>query len=244
MIVCGRLRGSHPARSMPASEGDSAELARRRAAMVSNIAAEVRALRHSLGRASLDARVMAAMERVPRHAFVPVNQQSAAYENRPLAIGYGQTISQPLIVALMTDLLCLEAGANVLEIGTGSGYQAAVLAELGAQVHSIEVVDALAVDAQHRLSALGYRNVSVQVGDGHRGWAEHAPYDGIIITAACDDVPPALLEQLKTGGRLVVPIRDGLGGQWLTLVEKDPQGRTKRTAVLAVAFVPLVGSSG
>ncbi len=244
MIVCERLRGSRPARSMPASEGDSAVLARRRAEMVSKIAAEVRALRDSLGRASLDARVMAAMERVPRHAFVPVNQQSAAYENRPLAIGYGQTISQPLIVALMTDLLCLEAGANVLEIGTGSGYQAAVLAELGAQVHSIEVVDALAVDAQHRLSALGYRNVSVQVGDGHRGWAEHAPYDGIIITAACDDVPPALLVQLKTGGRLVAPIRDGLGGQWLTLVEKDPQGRTKRTAVLGVAFVPLVGSSG
>lgn len=221
--------------------GDSGALAKQRADMVSTIASEVRTLHSLLGRASLDARVMAAMERVPRHRFVPGAQQSAAYQNRPLAIGYGQTISQPLIVALMTDLLRVEPGDNVLEIGTGSGYQTAVLAELGAKVSSIEVIDELAVNAQHRLSALGYRNVTVRVGDGQRGWLEHAPYDGIIITAAGDDIASALLDQLKPGGRLVAPIRDGLGDQWLTLVEKDRQGRTRRKPILPVAFVPLVG---
>lgn len=221
---------------------DRPALAERRQAMIAAIESEVRELDSVLGRSSLDARVIEAMRRVPRHMFVPETRQSAAYENRALAIGYGQTISQPLIVALMTDLLSIERGANVLEIGTGSGYQAAVLAELGATVHSIEVIRELAVEAQQQLSALGDWNVTVRVGDGRRGWPEHAPYDRIIVTAACADIPPSLENQLKLGGRMVVPICGDFGAQWLTLVEKDQNGRTTKQPILAVAFVPLVGS--
>lgn len=220
---------------------DSPALVKRRQDMLITIESDVRELRGMLGRASLDARVMAAMERVPRHMFVPKTCQPEAYENRALAIGYGQTISQPLIVALMTDLLSVEPGANILEVGTGSGYQAAVLSELGATVHSIEVIRELAVDAQHQLSALGYWNVTVRVGDGHRGWPEHAPYDGIVVTAACSEIPPALESQLKPGGRMVVPVRDDFDAQWLTLLEKDQYGQTTRKPILSVAFVPLVG---
>ncbi|MDX1431193.1 MAG: protein-L-isoaspartate(D-aspartate) O-methyltransferase [Gammaproteobacteria bacterium] len=209
--------------------------------MIEEIESDVRDLAHVLGRASLDPRVMRAMERVPRHLFVPEQMRRAAYENHALAIGHGQTISQPFIVALMTDLLALELPARVLEIGTGSGYQAAVLAELGARVYSVEVVEELGVQAQHQLAALGYDNVSVRIGDGNRGWPEHAPYDGVIVTAAAAEVPQALLEQLAPGGRMVIPIGERYETQRLILIEKSPTGELNERTVLSVAFVPLVG---
>ena len=217
------------------------EMAQRARTMIHDIELDVRELSHLLGRSSLDPRVMTAMERVPRHEFVPQRLRRVAYENHALAIGHGQTISQPFIVALMTDLLALEIPARVLEVGTGSGYQAAVLAELGAQVYSVEVVEELAVQAQHRLTSLGYDEVRVRVGDGNRGWPEHAPYDGIIVTAAAGGVPPALVEQLKPGARMVIPIGERFEAQQLTLLEKSHSGEVSETVVLGVAFVPLVG---
>jgi protein-L-isoaspartate(D-aspartate) O-methyltransferase len=183
---------------------------------------------------------MAALGRVPRHRFVPALEQPFAYANRPLGIGYGQTISQPYIVAVMTDLLDLQPEHRVLEIGTGSGYQSAVLAELVREVYSTEIVPELAESARRRLLALGYANVEVRVGDGYSGWPEHAPYDAIIVTAAPPEVPPALIEQLKVGGRLVIPI--GLSGetQMLCRCVKRPDGTIDRENKLPVAFVPMV----
>jgi protein-L-isoaspartate(D-aspartate) O-methyltransferase len=181
------------------------------------------------------------MAAIPRHHFVPSEQASFAYENRPLAIGQGQTISQPFIVALMTDMLDLQAGDIVLEIGTGSGYQAAVLARLVHQVYSVETLPPLAQTARAQLEQLGHRNVEILMGDGHQGWAEHAPYDAIMVTAATPAVPPSLLEQLKTGGRLMIPLGRPHATQELTLITKDTAGRINRQGVLPVAFVPLTG---
>ena len=210
-----------------------------RKAMVDTIAALTRETAGETGRASLDARVLAAMNHVPRHRFVPEDQQPYAYANRPLPIGNGQTISQPFIVALMTDLLDLKASDRVLEIGTGCGYQAAVLGELAREVYTIEIVAPLAQEAAARLAELGYRNVTARSGDGYRGWPEHAPFDAIIVTAAAPDVPPALIAQLKPGGKLVIPVGAQWSGQELLVIEKDLKGKTTTRNALAVRFVPL-----
>jgi len=191
--------------------------------------------------ATLDVGVLDTMRRVPRHAFVPASQRELAYTNRPLPIGYGQTISQPYIVALMTNLLRLPQHSRALEIGTGSGYQAAVLAELGHQVYTIEIVSELAELATKRLSELGYRAVQVRQGDGYYGWPDTAPFDGIIVTAAASQIPPPLLDQLKPGGRMVIPIGAAFLVQQLMLIEKLADGSIRTEALLPVAFVPLVG---
>jgi protein-L-isoaspartate(D-aspartate) O-methyltransferase len=194
----------------------------------------------SLGRKALDPRVLDALHRVPRHEFVPARLSHMAYLNRPLPIGQGQTISQPFVVALMTDLLELKPGNRVLEIGTGSGYQAAVLSLLAAEVYSVEIVPQLARDAAATLARLGYTNVTTRVGDGYQGWEEHAPYDAIMVTAAPDHVPPALVAQLKPGGRLVVPV--GQRFQELMLLTKGVEGSTSSTSIIPVKFVPLTRS--
>jgi protein-L-isoaspartate(D-aspartate) O-methyltransferase len=212
--------------------------------MVEEIAALTRETRFETGRASLSERVMEAMAKVPRHEFVPASERRSAYANRPLPIGMGQTISQPFIVALMTDLMEVRAGDRVLEIGTGSGYQAALLAELAGTVYTIEIVEPLAREAAERLKRLGYRNVETRVGDGYKGWPEHAPFDAIMVTAAPREVPQPLVDQLKPGGRLVVPVGGQAAGQSLLLVEKQPDGRITRRNVLGVRFVPLTDKSG
>jgi len=186
----------------------------------------------------LDPSVLDVLRRVPRHAFVPEGLRERAYEDEPLPIGYGQTISQPYIVGLMTDVLRLTRGDRVLEIGTGSGYQAAVLAELGAQVFTIEIVPALAQQAAARLPALGYGAVRVRQGDGYYGWPEAAPFDAIIVTAAVPQVPPPLLEQLKPGGRMLLPLGAAFLLQELVLIEKLTDRTVRTTALLPVAFVP------
>ncbi len=187
-----------------------------------------------------DGRVLAAMEAVRRHVFIPDNQQSQAYDDRPLPIGYKQTISQPYIVGLMTELLQSEPGDTVLEIGTGSGYQAAVLGQLVAHVYSIEIVEPLCVRARETLAAEGCDNVSVLCGDGYDGWPEHAPFNGIILTAAPESVPQPLLDQLAEGGRLVVP--EGKFSQDLVVYEKT-DGKTRRRKVIPVRFVPMTGKA-
>ena len=213
---------------------------RLRKELIENIEADVRATRTHIGKARLDERVMAALARVPRHEFVPEGVRPYAYLNRPLPIGYGQTISQPYIVALMTDLLALDEDSVVLEIGTGSAYQAAVLAELVAQVYTIEIIAPLGRAARQRLARLGYDNVEVRIGDGYLGWEEHAPFDAIMVTAAASHVPPPLVRQLKPGGRLVIPVGDRFFTQQLILIEKHADGTLTATQVLPVRFVPLV----
>jgi protein-L-isoaspartate(D-aspartate) O-methyltransferase len=190
-----------------------------------------------VGRPALDDRVIKAMTKVPRHEFVPPEHRHAAYRNRPLPIGEGQTISQPYIVALMTDLARLEGGEKVLEIGTGCGYQAAVLAEIAGEVHTMEIVDSLAEQAAKTLKRLKYKNVYTRHGDGYGGWPEAAPFDAIIVTAAPDHVPPALVAQLKAGGRLVIPV--GTLFQELMVVQKKADGSTINEQIVPVRFVPL-----
>jgi protein-L-isoaspartate(D-aspartate) O-methyltransferase len=208
--------------------------------MIDVIELEAREAEPWVGKSDIDPRVLAAMAKVPRHEFVPPDAVSAAYENGPLPIGHGQTISQPYIVALMTDLLRLKPEDVILEVGTGSGYQSAVLSLLVSRVYSIEVVRPLADEAAARLKRLGYRNVETRWGDGYQGWPEHAPYDGIIVTAAAPEVPEPLIDQLKPGGRLIVPVGGRLTGQDLMVVEKDARGKIFRRSVLPVAFVPLI----
>ena len=217
---------------------------RQRARMVDQIAALARETGAETGRAALSARVMAAMAKVPRHEFVPAGDRRNAYANRPLSIGHGQTISQPYIVALMTDFMDVKPGDRVLEIGTGSGYQAAVLAELAGTVYTVEIVEALAREAKARFERLGYRNIVARTGDGYRGWPEHAPFDSIMVTAAPREVPQPLIDQLKPGGRLVVPVGGQASGQSLLLVEKRADGMVTRRHVLGVRFVPLTDGSG
>lgn len=213
-----------------------------RAAMLRDIREEVAYTRHEIGKDALDARVMAAVAKVPRERFIPAPARLRAFANGPVPIGHGQTISQPYIVALMTDLLEPRPDSVILEIGTGSGYQAAVLAELVRQVYSIEIIAALAEAARESLAQLGYANVVIRHADGYHGWAEHAPFDGIIVTAAAPCIPPPLIEQLKPGGRLVIPV--GMPGciQQLKVVEKLADGTARSRDVLMVAFVPLTGS--
>ena len=186
-----------------------------------------------------DPAVLDAMRRTPRHAFVPAEVRNYAYTDRPLPIGFGQTISQPFIVALMTELVDADPRDRVLEIGTGSGYQAAVLAEIAGEVYSIEIVPALGERAAETLKALGYANVETRVGDGYYGWPEHAPYDGIVVTAAASHIPPPLVAQLAPGGRMVIPIGGPFATQQLMLVEKRPDGTLTTRQLLPVSFVPL-----
>ena len=188
-----------------------------------------------LGKAALDRRVMEALAKVPRHEFVPLELQPLAYADSPLPIGFGKTISQPFIVAVMTDLLDLQASDVVLEIGTGLGYQTAVLAQLAQRVYSVELIEALAVQARHRLVRQGYANIEIRVGNGCAGWPEHAPFDKIIATAAPELIPLALLDQLAPGGRLVLPA--GLpDAQQLLRVDRDASGRLSTQEILAVRF--------
>ncbi len=211
----------------------------RRLRLVREIEIMARQLDDATGERGFDPRVTAAMAKVPRHLFVPKRYEARAYDNRPLPIGHGQTISQPYIVALMTDLLDLSPGRIVLEIGTGSGYQAAVLAELDVRVYTIEIVKPLADSAAARLKALGYDGVTVRWGDGYVGWAAHAPFDAIIVTAAAGHIPPPLIAQLKPGGRMVIPVGPRFMTQQLVLIEKDVTGRVRTKQLLPVAFVPL-----
>lgn len=209
--------------------------------------AEVRNLAATAGLGNvrrLDPEVLDALRAVPRHLFVPVSLQAQAYANRPLGIGHEQTISQPYIVALMTDLLDVGKDDVVLEVGTGSGYQAAVLATLVRHVYSIEIVDALARQASETLREGGYANVTVRAGDGYAGWPQHAPFDAIIVTAGAPRVPPRLIEQLKPGGRMVVPVGPPSSTQQLMLVEKRTDGRIRKRSLGPVAFVPLTGAGG
>lgn len=209
------------------------------ASMLADIRAEAAFTREYTGKAELESRVLWAMQQVPRHAFVPQEEHSASYANHPLPIGFGQTISQPYIVALMTDLLRPQSDHVVLEVGTGSGYQSAVLSLLVKQVYSLEVIPELAHHAQDRLARLGYNNVEVHSADGYLGWPEHSPYNGIIVTAAAPAVPPPLVAQLADGARLVIPVGASQRGQDLTIIERGEDGRTSEQHVLPVAFVPL-----
>jgi protein-L-isoaspartate(D-aspartate) O-methyltransferase len=185
--------------------------------------------------------VMASMNTVKRHELVPRSQRRFAYENRPLPIGYGQTISQPYIVALMTELVEPDADDVVLEVGTGSSYQAAILAELVDHVYSIEIIDALATRAKSDLARLGYTNITTRLGDGYYGWEEHGPFDAIVVTAAASHVPPPLIEQLKPGGRMVIPVGSRFLTQTLLLLEKTDKGEVITRQFGAVRFVPLTG---
>jgi len=196
--------------------------------------------RSETGLNAMSPAVRAALGKVERHRLVPPAQAAAAYRNHPLPIGSGQTISQPYIVALSTDLLQVDANSVVLEIGTGSGYQAAVLAELVRQVYSIELIDSLGKTAAARLAELGYKNVEVRVGDGYQGWPERAPFDAIVVTAAAPQVPPALIAQLRTGGRMVIPVGGTADIQYLKVLTKRADGGYDEKRVLPVRFVPLV----
>ncbi len=187
--------------------------------------------------------VLNAMLTVPRHAFVRENDLGRAYGDYPLPIGYGQTISQPYIVAYMTQTLRLNANDKVLEVGTGSGYQAAVCAEIAAEVYTIEIVEPLAKSAKQRLKELGYHNVFTRAGDGYYGWEEHAPFDAIIVTAAAGFVPPPLIKHLKQGGRMIVPVGSPFGNQTLMLISKDTDGKIHSKRLLPVVFVPMTGQA-
>jgi len=221
----------------------NADDARELDCLLDEIREEVRATRHLTGRPVLDDRVMDALREVPRHEFVPLELQFGAYANHPLPIGHGQTISQPYIVALMTDLIRPRPDAVVLEIGTGSGYQAAILSRLVNRVYSMEIVEALAAAAGERLRRLGYDNVEVRAGNGCLGWPQHAPFDAILVTAAASRIPPALIEQLRPGGILVMPVGAQHAGQELIAVRKRASGAIEETRVLPVVFVPLTGTT-
>ena len=202
----------------------------------------VRMVREQIqGRGVTDQGVIGAMLAVPRHEFVPASRRDMAYADRPLPIGEGQTISQPYIVALMTELLELEPGDKILEVGTGSGYQAAVASHLADSVFTIEILPGLAEQATLRLREMGYRDVVVKQGDGYDGWPEHAPFDGIVVTAAAGHIPPPLVQQLDVGGRMVIPVGAQFQVQQLVLVEKQLDGSITTRSLLPVSFVPLVG---
>ncbi len=198
-------------------------------------------LASEIGKSELDERVLSALNKVPRHEFVPVELQRYAYLNRPLPIGFDKTISQPLMVAVMTDLLDLKPDDVVLEIGTGLGYQTAILAELAGKVYTVEIIDELEQQAEQRLKRAGYTNIEVHVGNGYFGWPEHAPFDKVIVTAAPDLIPPPLFNQLKAGGRMVIPV--GLpDAQQLVVAEKGLDGRVATKEIMQVRFSSLEGS--
>ena len=209
--------------------------------MLDAIEESVRQTADYTGKSRLSDAMMQQMGTVPRHEFVPAYLRPRAYLNTPLSIGHEQTISQPLIVALMTDFLEPEAGDVMLEVGTGSGYQAAVLSGLVGSLYSIEIIPELAARAEADLKRLGYDNVVVKAGDGYLGWPQYAPFDGIIVTAAAQEIPPPLIEQLKPGAKLVIPVETGVGYQELLVVEKATDGSVSSRSVLPVRFVPLTG---
>lgn len=223
------------------SEINEPKFVRLRQAMVKLIVAHTKFCSEEIHKEHLDERVMAAMSTVPRHEFVPSELQEVAYENMPLPIGYGKTISQPFMVALMTDLLEISEDDNVLEVGTGLGYQAAILAELASKVFTIEIIEELATEAKKRSRKVGYENIEFRVGDGSRGWAEYAPYDKIIVTAAPELIPTALLEQLRVGGRMVIPAGTE-EMQQLLLVIKDQAGKVTTREIIPVLFSTLIVS--
>lgn len=228
LLLAGLLAGAAPPAAERAQEREMMVLA------VENLAATA-----GTAHTRIDARVLDAMRRVPRHLLVPPEYRREAYENRPLPIGYDATISQPYIVALMTDLLDVEPHHKVLEVGTGSGYQAAILSGLVSQVYSIEIVEPLARRAAQDLAALGHANVTVRAGDGYKGWPEQAPFDRIIVTAGADHVPQPLVDQLRPGGRMVIPVGRSSDSLQLTLITKNKRGRISKRQVLPVSFVPL-----
>ncbi len=227
--------------AMATFASDDKEIPAQRQAMLEAIRLSVEDSAQYTGRSALSERVMQAMASVPREEFVLPEYRHLAYRNTPLPIEAGQTISQPLIVALMTDLLDPQADDVVLEVGTGSGYQAAVLAGLVRHVYSVEIVEQLATSAAQVLQRLDYDNVTVRAGDGYAGWPQHAPFDGIIVTAAADEIPPPLLQQLKPGGKLAIPVGAEHGYQELLLIEVDEAGKVSKKSVLPVRFVPLTG---
>ena len=210
--------------------------------MITEVVAEAVFLTQRLGKSAFDARVIEVMGRIPRHEFVPVELQAYSYINSPLPVGYGKTVSQPFIIALMTDLLEPQAGDTVLEVGAGVGYQAAILSKLVKQVYSIDIIEELALQTRKRLERLGYANIEVGVGNGYYGWSEHAPFDKIMVTAAPDLIPPPLNAQLKAGGRMVIPtgIPDR---QQLMVLEKSAEGRLATREVLPVRFSELEDSA-
>ena len=240
ILMLGELMVVVLAGCVVAATAEPNDAAKRRQ-MILTIEAHVLETSYAIGRDHIDARVLEVMGAIPRHEFVPEDTREVSYEDRPLPIGYGQTISQPSIVALMTDVLNLDRTSVVLEVGTGSGYQAAVAAELVRQVYTIEIIPDLARRAADRLRRLGYTNVTVRVGDGYFGWPEVAPFDGIIVTAAAAHIPPPLLQQLRPGGRMVIPVGPPLGQQHLTVVERGADGRVKTRQLFPVKFVPLTG---
>jgi protein-L-isoaspartate(D-aspartate) O-methyltransferase len=213
----------------------------RRRQMIAAIRADAAATRAHIGKQALRPDVLEVMARVPRHAFVPPSMAGAAYENRPLPIGYGQTISQPYIVALMTDLLEPAPEDKILEVGTGSGYQAAILAELADQIFTIEIIPELAREVRARFKRLGYARIRFHEGDGYYGWPGGGSFDGIIVTAAADHVPPPLVRQLKPGGRMVIPVGHRFGVQYLLLITRRADGEVTTRPILPVRFVPLTG---
>jgi protein-L-isoaspartate(D-aspartate) O-methyltransferase len=217
------------------------DFARQRQRMIHDIEDMVAHTEDYIGKPELDQRVMEIMATVPRHEFVPDEILSHAYVNSALPITHGQTISQPYIVALMTDLAAVNKDSLVLEVGTGSGYQAAVLAELVKHVYTIEIIEPLGLQAKDKLQQLGYDNITVKIGDGYRGWPEHAPFDAILVTASAEQVPLPLIEQLKPGGKLVIPIGRQHATQTLTVIEKNTDGEIQRHDILPVGFVPLTG---
>ncbi|MCP4299447.1 MAG: protein-L-isoaspartate(D-aspartate) O-methyltransferase [Gammaproteobacteria bacterium] len=223
-----------------AASTDEANYTAARTAMVEELRLYAR-LVHDSDEVQFSDAVMASMNTVKRHELIPLAEKRFAYENRPLPIGYGQTISQPYIVALMTELIEPDANDTVLEVGTGSGYQAAILAELVGHVYSIEIIEALATRARQDLKRLGYSNITTQLGDGYYGWQEHAPFDAIVVTAAASHVPPPLIDQLRPGGRMVIPVGGRFMTQTLLLLEKTEMGEVVTRQFGAVRFVPLTG---
>lgn len=212
-----------------------------RETLVDIIKAEVSKTRDLLNQESLEEQVFDALRKVPRHEFVRDAERPYAYENRPLPIGYGQTISQPYIVAVMTDLLKLKKTDRVLEVGTGSGYQAAILAELAGSVYSIEIVEQLGKQAADNLKRAGYTAVNTRIGDGYYGWETEAPFDCIVVTAVASHIPPPLIKQLKPGGRMIIPVGAQFMTQYLVLVAKAVDGKITTRQILPVSFVPLTG---
>lgn len=220
---------------------EEAEYTKQRQRLVDLIEVDVRLTGQFLGKDALDEHVLQALRKVPRHEFVPENLRPYAYQNKPLPIGHGQTISQPYIVAIMTDLLGLTQDSRVLEIGTGSAYQAAVLAEVAGNVYSIEIIEALGQKAAGLLKSLGYESVQTRVGDGYYGWEAAAPFDAIIVTASASHIPPPLIKQLKPGGRMIIPVGSRFTVQHLILVSKDQDNKVTTLQILPVSFVPLTG---
>lgn len=228
--------------AVPVARADEQKYLKACRGMIEKIKDNVIATRFYIDKSKLNEKVMVAMLTVPRHRFVPVEQRDFSYENRPLPIGHGQTISQPYIVALMTDLLEITEETILLEVGTGSGYQAAVAAQLAKMVYTLEIVEPLAKEADVRFKNMNYSNIKNKAGDGYYGWSEHAPFDRIIVTAAASHVPPPLVRQLKPGGRMVIPVGSVFQTQQLLLIIKDEEGKIRTRQILPVRFVPLTGS--